>query len=494
MSSGPTFLASVLLLFANIVLGGGTRTGYLADVLLQFLAIPPLLLAIWLWIDRLRPVGGRLPLTPELVIGAAMAAVGLCIALAQAIPLFGAPGWQAISERIVAAGGAPLDGVAWTGSSSVDPAASLAALPALLPALAMFLLVGLLDAEQRLRFVGWMIVLGLIPLAIGIVQVAQGSDSLLRFFEFNHKTEAVGFFANRNHLAAQLYVTLVVGAAWFVTRGEGILAQRTPVQQKMVWLAWGAGFVLLFLAGIALARSRAGILLAVFAAGAFVAMAPTLMAILRGSGGRSRAMRGLAFAMAAATLLLVGQLGSDRFLHRFDDGVLDQIRLRLNVRTIDLVAGALPFGTGLGTFPEVYAVQDNPEDLRADYVNRAHDDWLELPLEAGIAGIALIALFLGWLGLRAFRLWVRPAPGETPVLLILPRCASIAVVLLLIHSVVDYPLRTATMLAYFAVCCALMVPPRGRGAHDPIARTARPSTAAADDAGKRPPRAAARSV
>lgn len=469
MRSGPTYPASVFLLLANIVLGGGTRTGYLADVLLQFLSIPLLLLAIWLWLDRLRPVGARRPLTPELAIGAAMAAIGLAIGLAQAIPLFGAPGWNGLSERIAAAGGAPLAGAAWTGSSSVDPAASLAALPAVLPALALFLLVGLLSAEQRLRFVGWAIALSLIPLAMGVVQVAQGPDSVLRFFEFSHRTEALGFFANRNHFAAQLYVTLVLGVGWFIVRGEGILAPRTPIQRKMLWLAWAVGFVLLLLAGIALARSRAGILLAVFAAGAFVAMAPGLTAILRGERGRSRAMRGLAFVAAAAVLLLVGQLGADRFMHRFDDGILDQIRMRLNVRTADLIAGALPFGTGLGTFPEVYAVQDNPEDLRSDYVNRAHDDWLEFPLETGLAGIALIGLFLGWFGLRLFRLWVRPAPGDTPLLLILPQCASIAVLLLLIHSVVDYPLRTATMLAYFAVCCALMMPPRTRAGADPAA-------------------------
>jgi hypothetical protein len=28
--------------------------------------------------------------------------------------------------------------------------------------------------------------------------------------------------------------------------------------------------------------------------------------------------------------------------------------------------------------------------------------------------------------------------------------------LLMLHSIVDYPLRTSTMLAYFAACCGLM--------------------------------------
>lgn len=455
------FAASVLLLFANIVLGGGTRVGYLADVVLQLISIPFLLAALWMWLDRLHAGGRRPSLTPELALGAGMAVVGLAIALAQLVPLFGPPGWGGLSQRIVAAGGRPLAGVASTGSSSVDPSISLAALPAVLPTLALFLLVGLLGTEQRLRLVGWAVVFSLLPLAMGVIQVSQGPGSPLRFFQFGHSTEAVGFFANRNHFAAQLYVTLMLGIAWFVARGEGVLAPRTPNPRKLQWLAQTLGFLLLILAGIALARSRAGILLTVLAAGAFVAIAPAVAAILRGRRDRARGSRGLVFIAVTALLLLVGQLGADRFLTRFDEGVLDQIRLKLNARTAEMVVDALPFGTGLGTFPQVYSVYDDPDDLRSDYVNRAHDDWLELPLETGLAGIALIGLFLGWYGLRLYRLWLRPAPGEAPGQLILPQCASLAVLLLLLHSVVDYPLRTATLLAYFALCCALMVPARG---------------------------------
>lgn len=206
MSSGPTFLASVLLLFANIVLGGATSLGYLSDVVLQFLSIPFLLLAVWLWIDRLELRRGRAILTFGIVCWAGIVGMGLLIALAQYFAVFGAPGVHGVSVRLLAVGGTAVD-VASTGSSSVDPSMSGAALQAVLPALGLFLLVALMDEERRLQFAGWAVVFGFIALFLGILQVMQGPASALRFFEISNRSESVGFFANRNHFAAQLYVT-----------------------------------------------------------------------------------------------------------------------------------------------------------------------------------------------------------------------------------------------------------------------------------------------
>ena len=455
---GPAYIASVFLLFANVVLGGATRTGYLADVLLQFLSLPFLALAAWLWIDRLTARPARLSF--GLACGAGMAVVGLLIALAQFIPLFGAPGWEGLSARIVAAGGAGLEG-AWTGSSSLDPAASLAALPAVLPPLALFLLVALLDEDRRLRFAGWAVGFGVMALGLGIAQVMQGPASPLRFFEISNRTESVGFFANRNHFAAQLYVTFLLGVAWFAARGERVLSHRTPTSRRALWLALAFSLVLLLLAGIALARSRAGILLLLVAVAGVVAMAPALLALLSGREARPRRVRGLVILIAAGFVLLVGQLGAERFLTRFDAGLVDKLRTVLNEKTVQAATDALPFGTGLGTFTAVFPLYEDGSTLSPQYVNRAHDDWLEFFLETGLAGAMLLALFLLWYGERVWRLWASAVPPGEARLRLLQQCASLAILLLMLHSAVDYPLRTAAMLAYFAACCALMTPRAG---------------------------------
>jgi hypothetical protein len=104
---------------------------------------------------------------------------------------------------------------------------------------------------------------------------------------------------------------------------------------------------------------------------------------------------------------------------------------------------------------------EKPEDVQAEsYVNRAHDDFLEVWLEAGVVGIALIATFVTWWGLRSVKLWRRSPPaGAREIDVSLARAATVVVGLLLAHSVIDYPLRTDAMMAILAFACALLVAP-----------------------------------
>ena len=455
---GPVYLASVILLFASIVLGGATRSGSLGDVALQFIAVPALILASWVWLDRLfdrRRSGGAADLgVADLALAAAIGVCGLVIILAQVFPLYGNLGWGGVSARIAAAGGADLEDWSRTASSSIDPAASLAAAAGVVPPLALFLLVSSLGIERRLRLIGWFVVFGLACLALGILQVLQGPDSSLRFFAISNRTEAIGFFANRNHFAAQLYATLLLTVAWSATHGKRTFSRRAPMSGKMLWIAGMFCVSLLILSGLALARSRAGILFVLLAAAVIVVMSPTLLVAL---GRKGRGVHPMFFVAVAAVLLLVGLLGADRFLQRFDAGLVDQLRAMLNEVTYEAMREALPFGTGLGTFPSVYAVYEKSQNLRAEYINRAHDDWLEFPLETGIPGILLIALFLAWFGLSLYRVWIKPSTGQDVRLCITQQCASVVVLLVLFHSIVDYPLRTSSMLGYFAACCGLML-------------------------------------
>jgi O-antigen ligase len=86
------------------------------------------------------------------------------------------------------------------------------------------------------------------------------------------------------------------------------------------------------------------------------------------------------------------------------------------------------------------------------YFNHAHNDYLELWLETGWLGAALLALFLVWFLLAAWRAW---RAGTA-----LSQGASAAVLLLLAQSAVDYPLRTETLAVLFAFCCALLARPQ----------------------------------
>ena len=120
----------------------------------------------------------------------------------------------------------------------------------------------------------------------------------------------------------------------------------------------------------------------------------------------------------------------------------------------------MPLGSGLGTFVPVYAMFEKPEDAQDTYVNRAHNEILEVWLETGVLGLALTVLFVIWLVRRSIEIWrSAPAPGASQLDWSLIRAATIVPALLLAHSLVEFPLRTGAIMAVMAFACALLIEP-----------------------------------
>jgi hypothetical protein len=71
-----------------------------------------------------------------------------------------------------------------------------------------------------------------------------------------------------------------------------------------------------------------------------------------------------------------------------------------------------------------------------------------------------MAIFLIWLVRNSLRIWRTSQNESAPLDLALSRAGTLIVVLLLLHSFVDYPLRTIAMMSVFAFACGLMVPPQ----------------------------------
>lgn len=463
---------SVFLLCASVVLGGGTRAGVLGDVVLQFVSVPVLLAALWLWADRLGAQGDwrdRLR-EPQVLLGCAFAGLGGLILLAQFVPLFGSVASSGIWNEIARHGGEAAP--SGTGSSSVMPDLSAAAVAAVLPPLALFLLVALLGRRERMRLAGWATLLGLVSLALGVLQILSGPASPLRFHWPTNTQEAVGFFANRNHFAAQMYATLLLGLVWLTDRWQGRFSGPRFTAEKAQALGIAVSFALLAVGAIALARSRAGIILTLLAFVPLVAAAPAMLGLLTGrriemGSGRIKAALGI-----GVVVLVIAALGAERALPRFEESVLSDLRGPLASATLRAAWDAFPSGAGLASFVQVYQVYETEGTLRIFYANRAHNDWAEFLLETGLPGILLVLVFLAWFGQRSWAAWFGSARSLKPADRLLERIAALVVLLLLLHSFLDYPLRTGGMLATFALCCGFLTPahmvpaarPRSRGA------------------------------
>ena len=89
-------------------------------------------------------------------------------------------------------------------------------------------------------------------------------------------SEAVGFFANRNHFAALLYALTLLAAVWVVETAATLNAERgRPDTAWMLAVAASLAVLVIFLAGQAMARSRAGLLLTIVALFGAIALAVT---------------------------------------------------------------------------------------------------------------------------------------------------------------------------------------------------------------------------
>lgn len=431
---------AALLAAAAIVFAGATREGELLTAGVRLLALLVLLFAAF----RLTRVDLRTEWRRPLMLAAAIAAVPL-IQLIPLPPLI----WSHLPGRgevaaLYEAAGMP---VPWHGLG-LNPEGSLNAALALIPGLAMFAAVLTVETRGRLLIALVAVAFALAGTVLGLVQVAEGTESALRFYDTTNPTSAVGFFSNRNHQASLQLVAMPLVA---VVLAAALPNRRGWPSLPAIVIA-GALLALLAVATV-LTESRAGMVLypPVMAACALILLrdrVPRLprrvvLTILGGLGVFGVLLAGGAL---MARPELIAELASDPRmvgLPRISTEALRQ----------------LPFGTGLGTFDDIYRAREPVEGLRNAYLNHAHNDFLELWLEAGLPALILLGLFVIWFGQRTLEVW--GTPGMDGVL----GCAgSIIVGALLLHSLVDYPLRTGAMSTMLGLGCALLLPHPGQRA------------------------------
>jgi O-antigen ligase len=325
---------------------------------------------------------------------------------------------------------------------TLSPAATLSSFLAMLPAFALFLATLTLPTEDRRKLVAVLLGLGLGSVVLGLAQISQGPESSLYFLKDANFNSAVGLFANRNHFAALLFCSMPFASAWtiWLVRSGTINGFAAALGCILIY-----GILVL---GLAVAGSRAGIILAMLAM-----LGAALLAWERSpSKSSGMAPRAIIYGGVIGTIVIIefGLIGILRFV---EQDVIDLKRLEIARMSLTIAADMAPLGSGLGTFVPVYGMYETPQTLDAGLVNYAHNDWLQLWLEGGVGAAVLLGLFVVWYFARTFQVWRRGGNGIDDLL---PRAASLVVALLMIHSFVDYPLRSTALMCVFALACGLM--------------------------------------
>ncbi|QIG79551.1 O-antigen ligase family protein [Stakelama tenebrarum] len=428
VSESVGLAAAATLLGAAFLFGASSAVPPLRAMMVEFIALGGLFLAL-----AYGAPFRRSPLVPVLV------ALLLVPPLLQFIPLPPAL-WSALPGRDPAVAiDRFIGGLEWR-PLTLQPNASWIGLLALLPAIAMFLIAIQLPGRARIRLLQILVGLGVISVLLGMAQLATRSASLYLFPDSVPGLPS-GLFGNRNHQADFLVIASVAAAVLLR------IAPRRAVLEKTIY----GGLILLFAAGIFASASRSG--MALFAFALFVGMFLLFQRYLT----RRLLIAGTAACVVVILLLARSPVVLDA-ISRFSTLTSGSSRYAIWSESLYAVSSYFPFGAGFGTFTDAYRAIEPLDLVGRYYVNHAHNDFLELTLEAGVIGIlsaaVLAVVFLGrcWTVLRA----KAGDPGA-----FIARGAIIAILVPVLHSAVDYPLRTMALLVTVAMFAGFLFPAPG---------------------------------
>lgn len=432
--SKPGILLCVFLAL-GLILGGGGSPGPLMELGLQVCAAIALALAVAVPAFRTGPI-------PKLII--ALAAVAVILPAVQLIPLPPAI-WHQFPGREAAIAALALVGQSqrWMPISLVR-GDTFAALLSFGPPLFVMLYGATNPARGRQLALLTVVAGGLATVVLGAGQLA---DNGLRLYAYTHDGWITGFQANRNATADILLIALLASAAIAAQRGTPRTTQRVLIL---------VGTMALLTIGIVLTGSRTGIALAVpviLASSAYVARS-------FGLGWRKLAIGALAaFAvLVAAGAAAMSSPALRRAIDRF--GERDDFRWELWTDGWSAALAYWPVGGGMGGFTSLFLPFERLEVVDATGPNRAHNDYLEILIEAGLPGLVALAAALVLLVMLVLRSWKdREVPGAH-------RFFAIGTILTIAaHAIVDYPLRSMSIACLFALAVAMLAAPslRQRG-------------------------------
>lgn len=454
-SSTVRSLPAMVVLAAAIVLGGGGSPSPGWELLLQLVFAGVVIAwALAGLVSRAQviapPVYWHVYLLALLV---------LAIPLLQLVPLPPSM-WQALPGREVERQALELVGAGhrwmpWT----MTPSRTLASLLAMIPPVVLMIWTSRLDSEGRQRVLGVIVAGGVASAILGALQLADGEGRFWRLQAETHLTWLTGFQANRNAEADVLLIALLAAAACWAGMSRTVPGQR---RRDDGLRGWRLGLLLvapLLLVALVLTGSRGGLLLLPIAS-----IFALSMAWPRGRRIRPAAGFG-ALALAGAVVLAALQIPAiARVATRY---VQDDVgRAMLWEDTAIAVAKHWPVGSGLGSFQPVFIASEQLQHVDTSMPVRAHNDWLEFTLEAGIIGWVALVVAAVLILARLPQLWRAQADSEPRHEQILFGFATI--LLIALHSLGDYPLRSMSLSCLLAVAVAVLFPvanvPDGRSA------------------------------
>jgi len=321
---------------------------------------------------------------------------------------------------------------------SIAPARTFIAFLGLVPPFTVLILSWQLSPSERRMIIPLLLCLGACSVIIGAIQLISGGTAAMIQVEAYGSPDLHGFFANRNSSGLFFVITLIALVVWSFSE-----------RRRRSSLLIAATTALLLLLCLVLTRSRSSMALGIL-------ILPVLGYALFNKSMQTQKSLLVAGVLGAGVLVagifVLSALGNSQVKSSIDRFTsIEDVRPLIWQDTLSAIKRYGVIGSGMGTFDEVFQVDESLEYLDPLRAGRAHNDWLEIALEAGVAGVLLALGWTGWI-LSAGVIALKRRNAVIPV------GAFAILACMALQSILDYPLRNEALLCTAALALALLRP------------------------------------
>jgi O-antigen ligase len=267
-----------------------------------------------------------------------------------------------------------------------------------------------------------------------------------------HGGSASGFYANRNHFAGLLEMTLAIGIGLLIAGLSDRVAGswKQFFRHLIEWILSPKMLLRLSLCILVIALTTTHSRMGNTAFFSSLLIAGVIGIALSRYATRNTVI--VLSSLVVLDLMIVGSwFGVEKLAARIEATTMQDVQEREDpaVHTIPLIKDFPVFGAGPGSFYMAFPAY-RPEKVM-NFFDYTHNDYAQIASETGLVGLGLLGLVVAMsLGVALRAQWVR----HDPLMRGMSFACIMGVTSLLIHSWVDFNLQIPANAAYFMVLLA----------------------------------------
>lgn len=331
-------------------------------------------------------------------------------------------------------------------SLSLIPYQTEQSLYALFPPLAIFIVVSSFSRQYKYWILIVFLTIAGLEACLAVIQFSSQDEYFFFGIPRLKKSLALGTYPNADHFSLLMAIAIPLVMALLFKQFRRRKKHRRKSSKKILFIMFYSTLIVLLFVSALFSGSRAGIALAILA---------IFLAYRRFSRRKKSNYLILIIMLAIGMAGLMMVLDIAPIINRFikENPFIDG-RWAIFSNSWDGIMTFFPVGSGSGTFPYVYKIFQPIE--QAGFINHAHNDYIELIFETGILGLIGLIIF----SIIFIQRW-RKIELEAGRGLMLRQAAGISLLIMLLHSILEFNMHDSLNILFFAFLSALFFGQKG---------------------------------